>query len=41
MTLQDKAMEIKQLVTLICEVIPIVVSIIKEVLLAIKDVKTI
>lgn len=41
MSNQDKAIQLKELVSLICEVIPMVVSIIKEIILAIKDLKTV
>ena len=39
MSIQEKVTEIKKLITLICETIPILVSIIKEIILVVKELK--
>ena len=39
MSIQDKVTEIKKLINLICETIPILVSIIKEIILVVKELK--
>ena len=39
MSIQDKVTEIKKLINLICETIPILVGIIKEIILVVKELK--
>ena len=41
MSISDKVAEIKKLINLICETIPILVSIIKEIIIVVKDLKTV
>lgn len=41
MSVSDKIAEIKKIVQLICEVLPVIVDLIKEVILTIKEVKTV
>lgn len=41
MSIQDKITEIKKLINLICESIPILLTIIKEIIAVVKDLKTV
>lgn len=41
MTIQDKVLQIKEIVTLVCNVLPEIIGLIKEIVLAIKDMKTV
>lgn len=41
MSVNEKAIEIRNLVALVCEVIPAIVSIVKEIIIAIKDIKAV
>lgn len=41
MSLQDKVSYIKQLINLVCEVIPVVVSLIKEIVVTVQKIQTV
>lgn len=41
MSVTDKIQEIKRIITLVCDVIPAIVSVIKEIIIVIKDLKTV
>lgn len=41
MSIQDKITEIKKLINLICEAVPILLTIIKEIIAVVKDLKTV
>lgn len=41
MSIAEKATEIKRVITMICDILPTVVSVIKEVLLVLKELKTV
>ena len=41
MSISEKVTEIKRIVTLVCDVIPAIVSVVKEVLILLKDIKTV
>lgn len=41
MSLQEKVINVKAIINLVCEVIPALVSIIKEVIIALKEIKTV
>lgn len=39
MSLEEKALEVKKLIELVCQTIPILVSIIKEIIIVVRDLK--
>lgn len=41
MSVSDKITEIKKVIQLVCETLPVIVDLIKEIILTIKDVKTV
>lgn len=41
MSVSDKITEIKKIIQLVCETLPVIVELIKEIVLTIKDVKTV
>lgn len=41
MSISEKANEIKKVITMICDILPVVVSVIKEVLIVLRDIKTV
>lgn len=40
MSVSDKITEIKKIVTMVCEILPVIANVIKEVIVMIKDIKT-
>lgn len=41
MSIAEKTVEIKKVITMICELLPVIVTVIKEVLVLLKDIKTV
>lgn len=41
MSLQDKVTYVKQLINLVCEVIPVIVSLIKEIVVTVQKIQTV
>lgn len=41
MSVSDKITEIKKVIQLVCETLPVIVDLIKEIILTIKEVKTV
>lgn len=41
MSVSDKISEIKKIIQLVCDTLPVIVGLIKEIILTIKDVKTV
>lgn len=41
MTIAEKAVEIKKVISMICDLLPVVVNVIKEVIILLKDLKTV
>lgn len=41
MSIADKALEIKKVITMICDLLPVIVQVVKEVLVVLKELKTV
>lgn len=41
MSIAEKAIEIKKVITMICDLLPVLVNVVKEVILLLKDIKTV
>lgn len=41
MSISEKVVELKKIVSMICEILPVIASVIKEVLVIVKDIKTV
>lgn len=41
MSITEKAVEIKKVITMICDLLPVVVQVVKEVLIVLKELKTV
>lgn len=41
MSISDKGIEIKKIVSLVCEIIPMIIQIVKEVIVTIKELQTV
>lgn len=41
MSIAEKAVEIKKVITMICDLLPVLVNVVKEVILLLKDIKTV
>lgn len=41
MTIADKVIEIKKVITMICDMLPVIVQVVKEILIMLKEIKTV
>lgn len=41
MTIADKVIEIKKVITMICDILPVIVQVVKEILILLKEIKTV